>query len=182
VTSSVDLSPPRRPIFFPVVIATVFLTIIGMAGGYVLGERHRQNARAAQQPSQQQTAPVISSSPASGPNGTSCPDQAAQTAAELHLPSELSQVLKIYTDNGTTVWICQDPGGALYYQSKTGGADAPLVQGQNGLFLNKVKKTGTDQYEAVAHNGNLFEVSRQQLQVRFVDGRKPQTNPVVSAE
>ena len=41
VTPSDDLSPPRRPIFFPVVIATVFLTIIGGTVGFMLGERHR---------------------------------------------------------------------------------------------------------------------------------------------
>jgi hypothetical protein len=184
VTSSVDLSPPRRPIFFPVVIATVFLTIIGMAGGFVLGERHRQTNRVAQQTSSQQQAPApatTESSAAPVPSGPACPPEAVQTAQQLGLASQLFQVMKIETNRGTTVWICQDTQGSLYYQGKTGGLSAPLVQRKNGLFLNKVTRTGTDEYEALADNGNLIEVSRETLQVRFTNGTA-QTDTVKSAE
>src|SRR3954468_16439670 len=47
VTPSDDPFPPRRPIFFPVVIATVFLTIIAGTAGFMLGERHRSDNRGA---------------------------------------------------------------------------------------------------------------------------------------
>jgi hypothetical protein len=46
VDLSDDHPPPRRPLFFPVVIATVFLGIIGMSAGLVLGSRHEEPVRA----------------------------------------------------------------------------------------------------------------------------------------
>jgi ligand-binding sensor domain-containing protein len=165
-----------------VVIATVFLTIIGMAGGYVLGERHRRDTRASgQQPSGPTPATVTTPSP-ERPSGPACPPETIAQARKLQLPTDLTQVFKIVTDNGSTVWICEDPQGALYYQGKTGGVDAKLVQAQNGLFLDRVQKIGDDQYEAdVPNNGNQIEVDRQRLQIRFADG-KVQTNAVVSVE
>ena len=90
-------------------------------------------------------------------------------------------MLKIRTANGTTAWICQDGGGRLYYQGKTGGADVPLVEGENGLFLSRVNQLGVGVYQAYAENGNRFDVSRVRLAVHFTDGRV-QTSQVVSAE
>ena len=183
VTPSDDLFPPRRPIFFPVVIATVFLTIIGMTAGFVLGERHRDRVRT-EKTSQTggdqtaTTAPVDDRSSAPG----QCPPETQQTAVSLQFPGDLRQVLRIVTDNGTTVWICEDPAGALYYQGKTGGRDTPLVEGGNGLFLSKVRRTGANAYEAIATNGTRFLVSRTRLEVHFSDGRDPQANKVVEVE
>jgi hypothetical protein len=173
-----------------VVIATVFLTIIGMTAGYVLGERHRRDnpAGSGQNGSGQAGSGPVGpsntySSPAAEPTpvGPPCPAEASQVAAKFGLPTELTQVFKIETDNGTTVWICQDPDRRLYYQSKTGGLDGKLVQGQNGLFLTKVTRVTDDEYTAVAENGNQFEVNRRILQIRFKDGRV-QTNNVDHAE
>jgi hypothetical protein len=184
VTPSDDLSLPRRPIFFPVVIATVFLTIIGMTVGFMLGERHRARSRAAG--TGQIDTPTPSPEPVGTPQAASgplCPAETRNTAASLQLPSELHQVLKIVTANGTTVWICEDPAGALYYQGKTGGVDAPLVEKKNGLFLSEVRRfTDRDAYEATAANGNRFVVSREQLEVHFTDGRANQVDRVESAE
>ena len=177
VTTSDDLSAPRRPIFFPVVIATVFLTIIGMVGGFVLGERRR--AADIADDGQQQQQPEASASPT--PTGSACPPETSATAARLGFPAELRQVFKVETENGTTAWICQDADGALYYQGKTGGRDAPLVEGENGLFLPDVEARGTDHYAVVADNGSKIEVDRRTLEVTFA-GRKRQTARVVRAE
>ena len=185
VTPSDDLSPPRRPIFFPVVIATVFLTIIGMTVGFMLGEQHRRRARIEGAGQIRTPAPAPWTEPAAGPtaSGRLCPDETLQTAASLQLPAELHQVLKIVTANGTTVWICEDPAGALYYQGKTGGVDAPLVQKKNGLFLSRVRRLpDRDEYEATAANGNSFVVSRERLEVHFTDGRATQVDKVETAE
>ncbi len=167
------------------VIATVFLTIIGMAAGYVLGERHRQNGNDQQNQSQPQPATSSTAAqPSSAPTstGAACPREASEKAVEAARPAQLSQVMKIVTDNGTTVWICADPAGALYYQSKTGGVDSTLVQGKNGLFLLNVHKTGTDQYEAYAPNdGNRIDVSRKTLDIHFSNGTQ-QSNNVTSVK
>ena len=158
------------------VIATVFLTIIGMTGGFVLGERRRGEIAAENQ--QQQTpepSPIVTDL------GPSCPPEAVAKAEELRGITELYQVLKVQTDNGTTVWICQDGGEKLYYQGKTGGLDVPLVQNKNGLFLSNVLPQGEDDYLAVADNGNRILVSRKRVEIRFTSGRT-QTNKVVSVE
>ena len=182
VTPSDDLSPPRRPIFFPVVIATVFLTIIGMTGGFVLGERDRNRA----DNSDNSGNPQVSSAPVEAPSsdavvdGPLCPDETLKTAAQGGFPSDLHQVFKIVTDNGTTVWICQDGAGSLYYQGKTGG-DSPLVQHTNGLFLTDVTRESDDEYQAIDQKGNRFVVNRDQFEVHFVTG-KEQINKVVAAE
>jgi hypothetical protein len=178
VTPSEDLSPPRRPIFFPVVIATVFLTIIGMTGGFVLGERHRNQVAAGQGDSPGST-PAESQTSAYEPK--SCPPEAIEFAREQKLPSDLTQIFKVVTVNGTTVWICQDGAGSLYYQSKTGGVDATLIQGQNGLFLTDVVRDGANEYHATAADGAVFRIDTRRLQVRFKTG-KTQVNMVETVE
>jgi hypothetical protein len=90
-------------------------------------------------------------------------------------------VLKIYTDNGTTVWICTDAQGRFYYQSKTGGRDSPLLQDQNALFLYQVTQLGVDDYVGVDDKGTRIEVTRKQLVVRRPTG-KTQVDTVSSAE
>lgn len=183
VTPSDDLSPPRRPIFFPVVIATVFLTIIGMTAGFVLGERKRgeRTGQQQQQQQQQQEPEPTADVPSSAATGPLCPPETLAIAEELQLPTDLRQVLKIQTDNGTTVWICQDNGGRYYYQGKTGGLDEPLVQHKNGLFLTDVVPEGEDEYRAVADNGNRIFIGPKRLEIRFTTG-KTQTDEVVSVE
>jgi hypothetical protein len=173
VTSSVDLSPPRRPIFFPVVIATVFLTIIGMSGGFVLGQRHRQSLQVAPPPSQPATAsatPTI--------DGTACPEPAQQAAANAG-SSSLRQVLMIETKDSNTVWICEDPAGHLFYQSHTliKGQDLPLSENYNGLFLTGVIRSG-DGYQVFDQKGNQFEISKKSLHILFASGKTQESNVV----
>jgi len=172
-----------------VVIATVFLTIIGMTAGFMLGEWHRDQARAGVTTGPTNTdtntdtnTGTSSPTPSLLPTDGGCPDEADQMAVSLGFPGDLRQVLKIITDKGTTVWICQDPQGALYYQSKTGGADAPLRQGKNALFLSSVVRLDTDEYEARAAEGNRFVVSRKTLEVHFANGAPTQVDKVESAE
>jgi len=163
-----------------VVIATVFLTIIGMIGGYVLGERHRDRLRAQEASQTQNSAPDPAATTSAGPSGPLCPAPTQETAARLGFPTPLSQVLKIETDNGSTAWICRDPNGKLYYQGKTGGLEADLVERINGLFLSDVVADGNE-YQATATDGARFVVSRERLVVHFATG-KTQTNKVTSVE
>ncbi|WP_433376138.1 hypothetical protein ACQPZX_07265 [Actinoplanes sp. CA-142083] len=150
-----------------------------MTGGFVLGERHRNQV--ATTPGDTTTTPQSSeSSWAADPK--SCPSEAIDFAIKEKLPSDLKQIFKVVTVNGTTVWICEDGAGSLYYQSKTGGVDAPLVQGENGLFLTRVVRDGDNAYEATAANGNTFMVNTRRLEVRFADGRTPQINTVETVE
>jgi hypothetical protein len=162
-----DLSPPRRPLFLPVVIATVFLSVIGMSGGLVLGSRHERLSSQAGDP------PVTT-----GPEQVECPAQMHATANRLGFTEALTQVLRVRTvDGSTTVWICGDADGRLFYQANRGGLDGPWVEGQTALFLSDVRQDD-EGYHAVAADGNVFSVNTQRLQVDFKDG-KTRTDPVV---
>ncbi|MFI7599022.1 hypothetical protein [Actinoplanes sp. NPDC049681] len=152
----VDLPPPRRPLFFPVVIATVFLSIIGMSAGFALGTRH-EDARATSSPNATDT-PVQDTS-------IECPPEMHQTALRLGITGRLIQVLRVRADaTGTTVWICQDPDGKLYYQANRGGEEAKWVEGETALFLSDVTEDGNT-YTAKAADGNTFVVNRSELRV-----------------
>ncbi len=164
------------------VIATVFLTIIAGTVGFMLGERHRNDNS---EPQRTTTSPVSgqSSEPSAAPSGPACPDEAIEFAADNQLPTDLTQVFKVITTAGTTVWICQDPDGALYYQSKRGGVDAPLEQGKNALFLAGVSRVGTDDYQVTATvDGNRFEVTRKRLVVVFASGKPNLVEAVKTVE
>jgi hypothetical protein len=166
-----------------VVIATVFLTIIGMVTGFVLGERHRQNQSQGQgQPDTPVPSSFASADPTVQQSGTLCPQEMLAKSVELGFPGDLRQVLKIETDNATVVWICRDYADKLYYQSNTDGPDTAIVQGHNGLFLDNVTDKGGDVFEALAANKNEIEISREHLVVRFANGKATETHSVVRAE
>jgi len=169
-----------------VVIATVFLTIIGGTVGYMLGQRHRNNGAEPQRTTTTTTSPVSgepSSAAPTRPFGPACPKEAIDFAAANQLPTDLAQIFKIITTAGTTVWICEDGAGALYYQSKRGGVDAPLLQGKNSLFLPGVSRVGEDDYQVTAStDGNVFEVSRKRLVVRFASGKTDLVETVKTVE
>jgi hypothetical protein len=162
-----------------VVIATVFLTIIAMIIGFMLGERHRERVRSEEKSQNQPYDP--GPGPSSFAPEKRCPKETEQTAAGLGYPTPLGQVLRIETDNETTVWICEDQNGKFYYQGRTGGLDADLVEGHNGLFLTDVTSDGSDEFQARAANGNRIVVTRERLEVHFASGKATQVNRVVKA-
>ncbi len=160
------------------VIATVFLAIIGISGGFALGTEHRRDrdsqATAPQSPQTPDTNPV-SDQPA--PAGPSCPDQMLATARRLGITGQLSEVLQVRTeDTGLVVWICQDPAAKLYYQANRGGVDGQWVEGETALFLSDVEKSG-DSYIATANDGATFTVSTTELHIVKKNG-KVEDHPV----
>jgi hypothetical protein len=169
VSQSDDLPPPRRPLLFPVVIATVLLSIIGMSAGLVLGSRHKSSPHAADQtgyvPSQQTVAPVA------------CPDEMHETARKLGYELPMTQVLRVRAaSTGTTVWICTDADGRLFYQANRGGDAKKWIEGKTALFLPNVVRGETD-YHVTAPDGNTFSVNEERLEV-VIRGQR-QTSVVV---
>ncbi|MFF0376443.1 hypothetical protein [Actinoplanes missouriensis] len=164
-----DHSQQRRPLFFPVVIATVLLTIIGMIGGYLLGEeRNRKSAT-----------PSSSSAPALDlVDGPPCPEQTQKAGAIQGASGELIQVLRVRTARKTVVWICQDRAGALYYHANKGGTDAEWVENKTALFLAGVWRDSNGAYVATAVDGAVFAVDRERLRITHADGRE-ETQKVV---
>ncbi len=156
-------------------IATVFLTVLAIIGGLLLSQRHRRLVHvSAPVPSAVQTTPPVLLS------GPLCPSETRKTAGELGFPRDLRQIFRIVTDKGNVVWICADSNQNLYYQGKTGGEHAPLVQGVNGLFLNQVIMGGPADFQVIAPNDyNRIEVTATQLIIHRT-GEHDQVQTVVS--
>jgi hypothetical protein len=168
VSQSDDLPPPRRPLFFPVVIATVLLSIIGISAGLVLGSRHETPQQAGEQTTYVPTEQPVATDP--------CPRQMQETAQRLGYDQPLSQVLKVRATGGETrVWICEDNTGRLFYQANRGDEGSRWVEGETALFLANVVK-GENDYHATASDGNTFSVNEKRLEV-VIKGQK-QTTPV----
>jgi hypothetical protein len=163
VSLSDDLPPPRRPLFFPVVIATVFLSIIAMSAGLVLGSHYK--------PPDTPADTYVPTEPAA--TTIACPPEMHATARRLGYDVTLSQVLKVrVAGTGTTVWICHDELSRLYYQANRGGYEKTWIEGKTALFLPNVVRDA-DGYLATADDGNTFAVNEQRLEI--VKNGKTQT-------
>ncbi len=169
-----DLPPPRRALFFPVVIATVFLSIIGMSAGLVLGSRQKaEDRRADQQVQQQQQQPAVSTSePTPRPSGPPCRQETQDAAQLAGVSGRLVQKLRLRTAT-SIVYICADEAGSLYYHANNGGET--WIEGETALFLPNVVRDG-DEFRVVAGDGTRFSVTRERLYIVHKNG-KPETQP-----
>jgi hypothetical protein len=168
VDLSEDLPPPRRPLFLPVVIATIFLTVIGMSAGLALGARHRH--RTADHQPQDNGPVVITPTGAASPDSKLCTSHTQAIAAQYGAQGELTIALKLQTDK-STIWICRDSAGALFYHANRGGEFADWQEGSTALFMSGVRASGDDQYVVTSPDGVIFRVDSRQLQIVHKDGR-----------
>jgi hypothetical protein len=170
VDLSDDLPPQRRPLFFPVVIATVFLSIIGMSVGLVLGSRHRQDVGETQQhqPRQQATTPVVPE--ATEDDRPPCRKETRDVARRFNATGTLRIALLLRTGT-SAVWICEDEAGRLYYHANRGGEKARWIENETALFLPDVQRDG-DGYVVTAPDGTNFSVTRERLFIVHKDGRQ----------
>jgi hypothetical protein len=160
VTPLDDHSQQRQPLFFPVVIATALLTIIGMVGGYLLSQRDDDDAGGS-------PAPTATRLPA----GQSCLDQTQEMGGRNGATGELREIIRVRTENKTVVWICQDYDGNLFYHANKGGDGAPWVEYKTALFLSGVQHDGSGEYWATASDGTVFRVGQERLVIEHTDGR-----------
>ena len=175
VDRSDDLPPPRRPLFFPVVIATVFLSIIGMSAGLVLGSRHRDPPQTL--PTVNPVTPVTSRTTPSRTTTPSRPTASAgdecrpetQAASQLVGAAGTLTVVLLLTTRTSVVYICRDEAGSLYYHANNGGNT--WIENQTALFLPNVQQDG-DEYRVSAADGATFSVTRKRLLIVHPDGRE----------
>jgi hypothetical protein len=164
VDLSDDLPPQRRPLFFPVVIATVFLTIIGMSAGIALASRHNGLSR----DNQGQNASPIGATTA--PSGPECPPQTQQIAQRFEAKGTLRIQLLLQTESHT-IWICADEAGRLFYHANRGGEKARWVENETALFLENVQPDGDGGYQVTAADGTKFSIDSTRLHIVHKDGR-----------
>jgi hypothetical protein len=164
VDPSDDLPPQRRPLFFPVVIATVFLSVIGMSAGLVLGSRHQADVRGAQQqPQTSQLTPSADHRP-------ECRPETQDVARRFNAAGTLRVALLLRTDT-SAVWICEDENGGLYYHANRGGERAKWIENQTALFLPGVQHDG-DGYVVTASDGTTFSITSDRLFIVHKNGRE----------
>jgi hypothetical protein len=163
VDPSDDLPPRPRPLLLPVVLATVFLTIIGMSAGIALGARHNLRVRDAQD----RPAPA---SVATTPSGQPCRPETQRVAWRFGAQGTLRVQLLLHTRT-SAVWICQDDAGRLYYHANRGGEDARWIENETALFMADVQRDG-DGYTVTASDGTTFSVTSQRLRILHKDGRE----------
>jgi hypothetical protein len=169
VAPSDDLPlPPRRPLLLPVAIATVLLIVIGSSVGLVMGARAKDRGAA--------TAASTSTTPADDPTASAPPCRPeSQAAAQRFSPAgTLMTVLRIRTAT-SSVWICADAQGRLFYHANRGGEQDRWIEGKTALFLPDVAEhEGRYRVTATDREGRVttFDVSPERLFITHKDGRE----------
>jgi hypothetical protein len=179
--SEIDAEPRSRSATGAVIIAVIFLAVLGTGVGIVLGSQQKNsdkgdnvanNTTTSASPSPTVTVTQTSPGNTGGNNGGTqtrqptntktyrptakddCPQQTDEAAG-----ASLSVVLYIRTSS-SEVWICEG-GGRTVYQGHLNGRPFPSATSDHSLYIGSVH------YEAgvyAATNGNtVYYVSREQL-------------------
>jgi len=180
----------RRPVAGPLLLALVFLAIIGASVGVALGwyvaglggdgKDPGDNAGTGTGVTTPQSPPVISTLTSSPPVTVKCPDVTQEAAKKpldvvLYIRTELSQV-----------WICKDADGKLWYQgNRLAGRPAtdqlPAAISDNTLFLQDVIRDGTS-YVATNGSGDqitTYRIARDKLTIDNPGTKNDSVEPVL---
>lgn len=152
------------------VIATTFLSIIGISVGLLLGAQRERDQATDDRPNPPVgvTSPATSSAPGPTPSGQPCRPETQKAAARTGVTGRLVLVLHVRTER-SDVYICRDASDALFYHANNGGSR--WVEGETALFLTEVERDGDD-YRAFAPDGATFTVSKKRLLIVHAGGRE----------
>jgi hypothetical protein len=183
--SSYD-EPAGRSSAVAVVLAAVFLTLLGAMVGVIIGTTQKNGGTNVANQSPGPTGPspavTVTETAPSGNNGggggtrapnpgktyppttkDDCPKQTDEKAG-----INLTRVLYVRTDH-SEAWICEG-GGDVYYQGHTLDKPFPAATSQTSIFLSGVH------YEAGVYSadnaGTRYLVSREELVIVHSDGRR----------
>jgi hypothetical protein len=148
-----------------VVIATVFLSVIGLSAGLVLSSQHKDQGQGGATTTNTQAA-----TPPDTPASTAqpCPSETQAMGERFGAAGTLRIELLLRTTS-STVWICGDDNGRLFYHANRGGEKAKWVEGETALFLQDVQADG-DEYRVKAANGTRFTITDKRLEIVHTDG------------
>ena len=163
---------------FAVLLAVLFLAVLGSSVGYLAGRQvqaHREAQQGGDQSGGGQTGgdtPTPTETTSSRLPGTHCPD-----ASEQYAKRQLVQVLYIKTAR-SQAWICRDSGHGLWYQGHVGN-DSQFTD-NNSILLPDVQDGGDGTYTATnGSDGTKYIVSKKSLVIQEPGG-SPATEPAVS--
>jgi hypothetical protein len=172
----------------PLVLAVIFLAVLGGGVGFSLGtlSKHQRNAATTQTDgSGTDTTPTATSDGGGGGgqnSGKRCPPHTEQLANA----GPLTQVLYLRTAQ-SEVWICKDRNDTLYYQGHKGGPGDPMVEGQTALFLTDVQREPNTDNGYVATNTDpagpitKYHVRPRRLVREYINYQTPKPNETEEA-
>ena len=153
-------------------IATVFLSIIGAAAGLVLASRAEPVGTRSVDPGVG-GAGADQSVADPGSRGL-CRDESQAQGQKAGAVGALHVRLELHTAT-STVWVCADDADHLYYHANRIRPDGAWIEGETALFLTEVSPAD-EGYEAVTVDGRglrtIFFVTPQRLVIVHKDGRK----------
>jgi hypothetical protein len=142
----------------PLLLAVIFLAVLGGGVGFSLGtlSKHQRNAAATQDDGTAsnrrddgtgngQGSGSGNGSGTGGGNGGR--HRCTPHTEELAGAGELTQVIYLHTAK-SEVWICKSSSGTLFYQGHTGNPGEQLQENVNALFLTDVQQEGDNGYVA----------------------------------
>jgi hypothetical protein len=174
----------------PLLLAVIFLAVLGAGAGFSLGTLARDSHASAstddtsgQPPAGDDHTPDAGATTGGTPTSSGGPRCPAHTEQQAGV-APLTQLLHLHTAQ-SEVWICQDKDGTLYYQGHKiiNRLDEELVEGTNALFLFKVDHEG-DGYVATntdPSNGHVtrYHVTRDKLIIEYVWSKKTEEQDAV---
>ena len=171
-----------------VLVAVVFLAIVGASAGYAIGRARLASAATAGPPGST-PGPVRPGTTTTAPasSGRAClPETEAAAKQKFGSPGGLVQILYIGTARAE-VWICKDSVGTLFYQGhrksaaeSAGGPRETLVDLSNALLLNDVNLDNSGRYVATNHTSSgttRYYVSTTELVIN-TEGQPTETQAV----
>ena len=137
----------------PLVLAVIFLAVLGAGAGFSLGTLARDGHTTATSSSGPpptgsdrtpvSTPPATDGTPSASASAVRCLAHTEQQAGA----APLIQLLYLHTKE-SEVWICRSTDGTLYYQGHKGQPGGTLTEGSTALFLNTVEREGGNGYVA----------------------------------
>jgi hypothetical protein len=160
--------------FLQVLLAMLFLAIIGGTVGYLAGEQHNKAHKSSSAGSSSASTGGSKSAQSSGsPAGPErCP---AHTEAQAGV--QLTVVIHLHTTVGTDVWICKAADGTLFYQGRKAKSGTDFNEGVNALFLRDVSYEGGEYVARNYDSGNgsttEYHVSEGRLVQKYLNYPSP---------
>jgi hypothetical protein len=166
-------------------LAVIFLAVLGAGAGYSLGTLARGEQTGTGQSGSGTTGGGSVTQP---PGGTTTTQSALRCPAHTEDQANagpLTQVFYLRTTQ-SEVWVCKAADGTLFYQGHKGQPGDPMDEGRTALFLRSIETEGSNGWVATntdPNNGNVtrYHVTKDGLDIEYVWSGRHERQPAVSS-
>jgi hypothetical protein len=179
----------------PLLLAVIFLAVLGGGVGFSLGTLSKHQRNAAASPSDTSATDRRDDGTGNGNSngggngsgtggGNGGRHRCLPHTEELAGAGELAQLLYLHTPQ-SEVWICKASNGTLYYQGHTGSPGQDLQENVNALFLTTVEREGDNGYVATNTDSSgavtKYHVKPKRLVKEYLNYQNPKPNQTENA-